>query len=133
MKPLQSSKAQPLSGAARIPGDKSISHRSLMFGGLAKGETIISGLLEGEDVIATALAMRAMGAKIAKGPDGLWRCEGIGIGFLKEPEDVINMGNSGTSTRLLAGLIAGHPINVVMTGDASLRKRPMKAHNNASK
>ncbi len=126
MKALQSSKASPLSGTQRIPGDKSISHRSLMFGGLAQGETLISGLLEGEDVIATALAMRAMGAKIARGDDGLWRCEGVGIGFLKEPEDILNMGNSGTSTRLLGGLIAGHPINAVMTGDASLRKRPMK-------
>ncbi len=115
-----------LRGTIRIPGDKSISHRALMFGGLAKGETIISGLLEGEDVLCTAAALQAMGAKIGRGEDGLWRCFGVGTGCLKEPEDVLDMGNSGTSTRLLAGLIAAHPIHAVMTGDRSLRKRPMK-------
>ncbi len=125
MTPLQSSHSSALQGTARIPGDKSISHRALMFGGLAQGETLIFGLLEGEDVLATASAMRAMGAKIEKGDDGVWRCEGIGIGFLKSPKKPLNMGNSGTSTRLLAGLIAGHDITAQMTGDASLTKRPM--------
>jgi 3-phosphoshikimate 1-carboxyvinyltransferase len=96
-----------------------------MFGGLAIGETLIYGLLEGEDVIATALAMQAMGAKITKGGDDVWRCMGTGIGFLKQPEKPLDMGNSGTSTRLLAGLIAGHDIRARMHGDASLQKRPM--------
>lgn len=125
MKALKSSKCSSLHGKTRIPGDKSISHRSLMFGGLAQGETLIYGLLEGEDVLATASAMRAMGAKVEKGGDGVWRCEGTGIGFLKSPAKPLNMGNSGTSTRLLAGLIAGHDITAEMTGDASLTKRPM--------
>jgi 3-phosphoshikimate 1-carboxyvinyltransferase len=126
MAPLTSSKADPLSGYIVIPGDKSISHRALMFGGLAEGETMITGLLEGEDVIATAMAMRAMGAKIEKGGDGMWRCFGTGIGFLKSPEETLDMGNSGTSARLLSGIIAGHNITATMTGDASLCKRPMK-------
>lgn len=125
MSALTSSKADPLEGYIVIPGDKSISHRSLMFGGLAEGETIISGLLEGEDVIATAHAMRAMGAKIERSGDGLWRCFGTGIGFLKSPEKTLDMGNSGTSARLLSGIIAGHNITATMTGDASLCKRPM--------
>ena len=125
MTPLESKKSNALSGTVRVPGDKSISHRSLMFGGLAEDETIISGLLEGEDVIATAMAMRAMGAKINRGDDGLWRCEGTGVGFLEQPDTALDMGNSGTSTRLLAGLIAGNDISVTMTGDASLEKRPM--------
>jgi 3-phosphoshikimate 1-carboxyvinyltransferase len=110
---------------AAIPGDKSISHRALMFGGLAVGETVITGLLEGEDVLNTAAAMRAMGAKIEKTGDGLWRCRGMGIGGLMEPAQTLEMGNSGTSTRLLMGLVAGHPISASFTGDASLIKRPM--------
>lgn len=125
MTSLTSSKAMPLNGHARIPGDKSISHRALMFGGLAEGETMISGLLEGEDVIATATAMKAMGAHIEKSGDGLWRCFGTGIGFLKSPKQHLNMGNSGTSTRLLSGIIAGHEMTATLTGDASLSKRPM--------
>lgn len=126
IQPLRSEKASSLKGSAAIPGDKSISHRALMFGGIAQGETIISGLLEGEDVLATAMAMRAMGARISKGEDGLWRCFGTGLGYLQEPDDVLYMGNSGTSTRLLAGLIAGHSLYAVMSGDKSLRKRPMQ-------
>ena len=119
--------AAPLLGTARVPGDKSISHRALMFGLLAEGETMISGLLEGEDVINTALACRALGAKITDASeDGLWRVEGVGVGNLKEPVKILDMGNSGTSTRLLAGIIAGHPIAAIMTGDASLLKRPMR-------
>lgn len=122
---LQSRKCGALSGIARVPGDKSISHRALMFGALAEGETMISGLLEGEDVYNTAGAMRAMGAHIQKGEDGLWRCFGRGLGNLVEPAQVLDMGNSGTSTRLLMGIVAAHPICAVFTGDASLIKRPM--------
>lgn len=124
--PLTSSRSGALNGLARIPGDKSMSHRALMFGGLAIGETIISGLLEGEDVMNTAAALRAMGARIEKGGDGLWRTFGVGIGGLREPSSVLDMGNSGTSTRLLIGLVAGHPITCTFTGDASLVKRPMQ-------
>jgi 3-phosphoshikimate 1-carboxyvinyltransferase len=123
--PFVSTKSGPLTGTAVIPGDKSISHRSLMFGGLAKGKTTIHGLLEGEDVLNTAAAMRAMGAEIEKHENGTWTTDGVGIGNLKEPASVLQMGNSGTSTRLLAGLVAGHPITAFFTGDASLIKRPM--------
>jgi 3-phosphoshikimate 1-carboxyvinyltransferase len=124
-KPATSSKSDPLKGTATIPGDKSISHRSLMLGGIARGQTIVHGLLEGEDVLNTAAAMRAMGAKIEKKPDGTWVCEGVGIGNLKSPAHPLDMGNSGTSTRLLAGLIGGHDITATFTGDTSLSKRPM--------
>lgn len=123
---LASYKCDALSGLARIPGDKSISHRAIMFGALAIGETMISGLLEGEDVLHTASAMKAMGAKIQMGDDGLWRVHGVGIGGLREPEGVLEMGNSGTSTRLLMGLVGTHDITTTFTGDASLVKRPMK-------
>ena len=114
-----------LRGSVRVPGDKSISHRALMFAGLAEGETRITGLLDGEDVLRTASAMRALGAEVAREADGSWRVVGRGIGRLLEPEDVLDMGNSGTAARLLAGILASHPINAVMTGDASLRGRPM--------
>jgi 3-phosphoshikimate 1-carboxyvinyltransferase len=108
-----------------IPGDKSISHRALMFGALAVGETRISGLLQGEDVLRTAAAMRALGAEVNQ--DGaLWRVAGRGIGGLVEPADVLDMGNSGTAARLLSGILASHPFFSVMTGDASLRSRPMR-------
>ncbi len=122
---FSSYKARALKGSPVIPGDKSISHRSLMFGGIAIGETVIHGLLEGEDVINTADAMRAMGADIQCGEDGIWRCHGVGIGGLQEPDDVLEMGNSGTSTRLLMGLVGGHNITATFSGDASLNKRPM--------
>lgn len=115
----------PLSGNAKIPGDKSISHRSLMFGALAEGETVIHGLLEGEDVHATAQAMRELGAQITRDADGTWRAKGVGIGNLQQPKTNLDMGNSGTSTRLLMGLVATHPITATFTGDASLTKRPM--------
>jgi 3-phosphoshikimate 1-carboxyvinyltransferase len=111
---------------AGIPGDKSISHRALMFGALAVGTTEITGLLEGEDVLRTAAAMRALGAEVEHLAAGRWRVAGRGIGGLVEPADVLDMGNSGTAARLLCGLLAGHPIFAVMTGDASLRRRPMK-------
>lgn len=118
--------AGPLAGSLRVPGDKSISHRSLMFGALAIGETKISGLLEGEDVLRTAAAMRALGAEVTQDGPGAWRVAGRGIGGLTEPADVLDMGNSGTAARLLCGILASHPIFAVMTGDASLRSRPMR-------
>ncbi len=114
-----------LSGTTKIPGDKSISHRAIMFGAMTEGETMISGLLEGEDVIRTARAMRALGARVEKGDDGLWRTFGTGIGHLKTPDDTLDMGNSGTSTRLLMGIVGSHNITTQFIGDASLTKRPM--------
>ncbi|HOO81218.1 MAG TPA: 3-phosphoshikimate 1-carboxyvinyltransferase [Alphaproteobacteria bacterium] len=126
MNALISHKTKILTGRPRIPGDKSISHRALMFGALTIGETMISGLLEGEDVLCTAQAMRGLGAKIEKSPDGLWRTYGVGIGNLQTPAAPLEMGNSGTSTRLLIGLVGGHPIKATFTGDASLSKRPMR-------
>lgn len=125
MSRVKSTKIKKLNGTAKIPGDKSISHRALMLGGLAIGETTIHGLLEGEDVIATAEAMRTMGADIQRDDDGVWHCHGVGIGGLREPDSVLDMGNSGTSTRLLMGLVGGHNITAQFTGDASLTKRPM--------
>lgn len=115
----------PLAGHARVPGDKSISHRALMLSALAVGESHIAGLLEGEDVLATAAAMRAMGATIERHGDGRWTVSGVGVGGLLQPESAIDMGNSGTSTRLLMGLVASHPITAAFTGDASLSRRPM--------
>ena len=114
----------PLTGRIRVPGDKSISHRSLMFGALAVGRSRISGLLEGEDVLATAAALRAMGATIERDGED-WVVDGVGVGGLLQPERALEMGNSGTSTRLLMGLIASHGITASFTGDASLSKRPM--------
>ncbi len=125
MRPLRASQSGKLIGTVRVPGDKSISHRSIMLGSLAVGRTTISGLLEGEDVLATAAAFRAMGAKIEKHEDGTWTVDGVGLGGLAEPDDVLNMGNSGTSARLILGILAGHPITCFLTGDGSLRKRPM--------
>ncbi|KUO57998.1 MAG: 3-phosphoshikimate 1-carboxyvinyltransferase [Sphingomonadales bacterium BRH_c3] len=114
----------PFNGRLRVPGDKSISHRSIMFGALAVGETRVTGLLEGEDVMATAQAMRKMGATIEQRGDE-WCIHGVGVGGLLEPESALDMGNSGTSTRLLMGLIASHAISARLVGDASLSKRPM--------
>ncbi len=118
--------AAPLKGTIAVPGDKSISHRALMFGALAVGETRIAGLLTGEDVLRTAAAMRSLGAEVTHDPDGTWRVAGRGIGGLTEPADVLDMGNSGTAARLLCGILATHPLFAVMTGDASLRRRPMR-------
>src|SRR5690606_33322021 len=125
MRPRRFLPAGPLKGTIRVPGDKSISHRSVMFGALAVGETRISGLLEGEDVMSTAAAMRAMGATVERTGDGEWVVHGVGVGALLQPEAPLDMGNSGTSTRLLMGLIASHPITAEFVGDASLSKRPM--------
>ncbi|WP_033070168.1 3-phosphoshikimate 1-carboxyvinyltransferase [Thalassospira australica] len=124
-RPLSSAKAGPLTGDIRVPGDKSISHRSLMFGGLAIGTTKVTGLLEGEDVLATADAMRKLGATVTRDEDGTWHVTGVGVGALREPDSVIDMGNAGTGIRLMAGIVATHPITTFFTGDASLCKRPM--------
>jgi 3-phosphoshikimate 1-carboxyvinyltransferase len=123
--PLTISPRGPLRGTVTVPGDKSISHRSLMFSALAVGESRIEGLLEGEDVLATAAAMRAMGAQIERGTDGAWQVHGVGVGGLLQPQAALDMGNSGTSTRLLMGLVASHPITATFIGDASLSGRPM--------
>ena len=125
MTPLISRAAGPLNGRVRVPGDKSISHRALILAGVAAGRSHIRGLLEGEDVLRTAAAMRAMGVALDRGADGVWRVDGVGIGGLAEPEDVLDFGNSGTGARLLMGLLAAHPITAFLTGDASLRRRPM--------
>jgi 3-phosphoshikimate 1-carboxyvinyltransferase len=125
MKPRRFMPSGPLRGTIRVPGDKSISHRSIMFGALAVGETRVSGLLEGEDVLSTAAAMRAMGASIERVGTGEWSVHGVGVGALLQPQGPLDMGNSGTSTRLLMGLVASHPITATFIGDASLSKRPM--------
>jgi 3-phosphoshikimate 1-carboxyvinyltransferase len=117
--------ANPLAGKIRVPGDKSISHRALMLGALAIGRTEISGLLEGEDVLATAAALGTLGATVTAAGDGRWEVDGVGIGGLAEPEDLLDLGNSGTAARLLLGILATHPITAFVTGDASLRRRPM--------
>ncbi|MCZ8321436.1 MAG: 3-phosphoshikimate 1-carboxyvinyltransferase [Novosphingobium sp.] len=115
----------PLRGTIRVPGDKSISHRSIMLGALAVGETRVTGLLEGEDVLSTAAAMRAMGASVERIAAGEWSVHGVGVGALLQPQAPLDMGNSGTSTRLLMGLVASHPLAATFIGDASLSKRPM--------
>ncbi|OIQ94582.1 3-phosphoshikimate 1-carboxyvinyltransferase [mine drainage metagenome] len=125
-KPLSSSAVQGLSGRVRVPGDKSVSHRALMFGALALGRSTVEGLLEGEDVLRTAEAMRRLGAEVTRLADGTWELYGRGVGGLAEPDDVLDMGNAGTGARLLMGLVASHPFTTVFTGDASLRSRPMR-------
>ncbi|MFM6854005.1 MAG: 3-phosphoshikimate 1-carboxyvinyltransferase [Sphingopyxis sp.] len=124
-KPASFAPSGPLRGTVRVPGDKSISHRSLMLSALAVGESRVTGLLEGEDVLSTAAAMRAMGAQINRDDSGLWTIYGVGVGGLLQPAQALDMGNSGTSTRLLMGLIASHGITATFVGDASLSKRPM--------
>lgn len=123
--PFESAPHGPLAGTIRVPGDKSISHRALMFSALTVGRSWIEGLLEGEDVLATAAALRAMGATIARDDDGVWHVDGVGVGGLLQPRQALDMGNSGTSTRLLMGLVASHPITATFIGDASLSGRPM--------
>jgi 3-phosphoshikimate 1-carboxyvinyltransferase len=115
----------PLTGRTRIPGDKSMSHRALILGGLAVGRTTISGLLEGDDVRCTGAAMAALGARLERHADGVWTVDGVGVGGLAEPDRVLDLGNSGTGVRLLMGLVATHPITTIFTGDGSLTRRPM--------
>ena len=111
--PMASRKLGPLRGQADVPGDKSISHRSLIFGALSIGETVITGLLEGEDVLATARAMEAFGADVSRDDAGVWHVHGVGVGGFVEPEDVIDCGNAGTGVRLIMGAMATTPISVV--------------------
>lgn len=123
--PLSASRSQGLRGRARVPGDKSISHRALLFGAMAVGETTVTGLLEGEDVLHTAVAMRAMGAQVERLGPGAWRVHGVGVSGFSEPNGPLDFGNAGTGCRLTMGAVAGSPIRVAFDGDASLRKRPM--------
>jgi 3-phosphoshikimate 1-carboxyvinyltransferase len=124
--PLTASRAGPLQGSARVPGDKSISHRALILGSLAVGESTVAGLLEGEDVLHTAAAMGALGASLHRGDDGVWRIRGVGIGGFAMPADALDFGNSGTGCRLALGAVAGCPVTATFDGDASLRTRPMR-------
>ena len=124
--PLTARRGGPLQGRARVPGDKSISHRALILGALTVGETTIAGLLEGEDVLHTAQAMRALGAKVERGTDSLWRIHGVGVGGFAQPSSPLDFGNSGTGVRLAIGAVAGAPVTATFDGDASLRKRPMR-------
>lgn len=124
--PLTARRSGPLKGRVRVPGDKSISHRSLIFGALAIGETKITGLLEGEDVINTAKAMRALGAQVERTGSGSWSVRGVGVAGFAAPAGVLDFGNSGTGCRLVMGAVAGCPIVATFDGDGSLRKRPMR-------
>ena len=122
---LTSRKVKGLQGDVTVPGDKSISHRALILGGLAVGETAIEGLLEGEDVINTARVMEQFGATVIREGEGRWRVQGVGVGGLAEPRNFLDFGNSGTGARLIMGLAATHPVTSFFTGDPSLRRRPM--------
>ncbi len=124
--PVSARAAGPLTGRVRVPGDKSISHRAMIFGLLAIGETRVSGLLEGEDVLRTADAARALGAHVHHDGPGLWRVRGVGVGGLREPAGLLDFGNAGTGSRLMMGVCGAHPITTTFDGDASLRKRPMR-------
>jgi len=123
--PLQARRSDGLSGSVRVPGDKSISHRAVMLGALAVGETVIEGLLESADVIRTVQAMAALGARVERHQDGGWHVTGCGVGGFVQPEGTVDFGNSGTGVRLAAGLVATTPIRVIFTGDESLSRRPM--------
>ena len=125
-KPLESRASGPLSGKVRVPGDKSISHRALILGALAVGETRVSGLLEGEDVLNTAKSMRALGAKVERTGDFAWVVRGVGVAGFAQPQGPLDFGNSGTGCRLVMGAVAGCPITAIFDGDASLRSRPMR-------
>jgi 3-phosphoshikimate 1-carboxyvinyltransferase len=124
--PLAAKASGPLKGHIRVPGDKSISHRALILGALAVGETVIEGLLEGEDVLNTAAVLRALGADIVRDGDGRWHVHGVGVGGFAEPAQVLDHGNSGTGVRLMMGAVATSPITATFTGDASLCRRPMR-------
>ncbi|MDQ8731903.1 3-phosphoshikimate 1-carboxyvinyltransferase [Bradyrhizobium sp. LHD-71] len=124
--PIEARKSAALSGRVRVPGDKSISHRALILGALAVGETRISGLLEGEDVLNTAKAMRSLGASVERHGEGLWTVRGVGVAGFAAPSEPLDFGNSGTGCRLAMGAVAGAPITARFDGDASLRTRPMR-------
>ncbi len=124
--PLEARASGPLTGKARVPGDKSISHRALILGALSVGETRISGLLEGEDVLNTAKSMRALGASVERTGDFAWAVRGVGVAGFAQPAAPLDFGNSGTGCRLVMGAVAGCPIAAVFDGDASLRSRPMR-------
>lgn len=125
MTPLHSRAHGPLAGDIRAPGDKSVSHRALILSALATGRSTVRGLLLADDVMRTAAALRQAGVAVARGDDGAWRVDGVGVGGLAEPSDVLDLGNSGTGARLLMGVLAAHPFASVLTGDESLRARPM--------
>jgi 3-phosphoshikimate 1-carboxyvinyltransferase len=124
--PLTARRGTPLKGRIRVPGDKSISHRALILGAMTVGETTVSGLLEGDDVLHTAGAMRALGARLERSGDGLWRIHGVGVGGFAQPSGPLDFGNSGTGCRLAIGAVAGCPVTATFIGDASLSKRPMR-------
>ena len=124
--PLTARRGGPIQGRVRVPGDKSISHRALILGALTVGRSTVAGLLEGDDVLHTAAAMRALGAQVERGPDGVWQIDGVGVGGFASPSAPLDFGNSGTGCRLAIGAIAGSPITATFDGDASLRKRPMR-------
>ncbi len=125
-RPLQASASAALTGQVRVPGDKSISHRALILGALSVGETRISGLLEGEDVLNTAKSMQALGARVERTGDTAWSVRGVGVGGFAQPDAALDFGNSGTGCRLVMGAVAGCPITATFDGDASLRGRPMR-------
>jgi len=124
--PLTARRGGPVQGRARVRGDKSISHRALILASLTVGESTVAGLLEGEDVLHTAEAMRALGARLQRGGDGVWRIHGVGVGGFAQPAGPLDFGNSGTGCRLALGAVAGCPVTATFDGDASLRKRPMR-------
>jgi 3-phosphoshikimate 1-carboxyvinyltransferase len=124
--PLEARSSGPLAGKVRVPGDKSISHRALILGALSVGETRISGLLEGEDVLNAAKAMRALGAQVERTGEYAWSIRGVGVGGFVQPQVPLDFGNSGTGCRLVMGAVAGCPITAIFDGDVSLRTRPMR-------
>ncbi len=124
--PASAEAGAPLRGTLKVPGDKSISHRSMIFGLLSIGETVIEGLLEGDDVLRTARACEQLGAGISHDGPGNWRVRGVGIGGLRQPADLLDFGNAGTGSRLMMGVAGSHPITATFDGDASLRSRPMR-------
>ena len=126
MRSVASHRVESFAGELTVPGDKSISHRALISGASAVGETRILGLLDGGDIKATANALRLLGADIAKNNDGSWSVLGRGVGGLSESPSILDMGNSGTGVRLLMGLVAAHPFNTMFSGDVSLSTRPME-------
>ena len=124
--PLTARRGAPLQGRIRVPGDKSISQRALILGAMTVGETTVSGLLEGEDVMHTAGAMRALGARVERTGEFAWRIHGVGVGGFAQPSGPLDFGNSGTGVRLAFGAVAGCPVTATFIGDASLSGRPMR-------